>query len=69
MGRLDVDESYYPMLWRSDGYRTPFLADYCGEGWLGGETRFIASLRLSLIYLYSHLPMHSAYVCTNTSPC
>ncbi|MGF1520931.1 MAG: phytanoyl-CoA dioxygenase family protein [Leptolyngbyaceae cyanobacterium] len=39
IGRLDMDESYYPVLWRSDGYRTPFLAEYCGEGQLGEETR------------------------------
>ncbi|MEM9008256.1 MAG: phytanoyl-CoA dioxygenase family protein, partial [Cyanobacteria bacterium P01_F01_bin.86] len=25
-GSLDVDESYYPILWSNDGYRTPFLA-------------------------------------------
>ena len=30
-GRLDMDESYYPILWSQDGYRTPFLADYCED--------------------------------------
>ncbi|MEO0542067.1 MAG: phytanoyl-CoA dioxygenase family protein, partial [Cyanobacteria bacterium P01_A01_bin.105] len=28
-GRLALDESYYPILWSADGYRTPFLQDYC----------------------------------------
>ncbi|NEQ52660.1 MAG: phytanoyl-CoA dioxygenase family protein [Leptolyngbya sp. SIO3F4] len=28
---LDIDESYYPILWSQDGYRTPFLADYCQD--------------------------------------
>ncbi|MEL6137942.1 MAG: phytanoyl-CoA dioxygenase family protein [Cyanobacteria bacterium J06628_6] len=28
---LTLDESYYPILWSADGYRTPFLADYCLE--------------------------------------
>jgi len=26
---LSVDESYYPVLWSVDGYRTPFLDAYC----------------------------------------
>lgn len=28
---LELHESYYPILWREDGYRTPFLAEYCQE--------------------------------------
>ncbi|MEO0541739.1 MAG: phytanoyl-CoA dioxygenase family protein [Cyanobacteria bacterium P01_A01_bin.105] len=28
---LEMDESYFPILWSQDGYRTPFLADYCGD--------------------------------------
>ncbi|MEA5465838.1 phytanoyl-CoA dioxygenase family protein [Leptothoe sp. PORK10 BA2] len=28
---LDLDESYYPILWSQNGYRTPFLADYCSD--------------------------------------
>ena len=28
---LEMDESYYPILWSQDGYRTPFLADYCQD--------------------------------------
>ena len=28
---LDIDESYYPILWSKNGYRTPFLADYCQD--------------------------------------
>ncbi|MEM9265249.1 MAG: phytanoyl-CoA dioxygenase family protein [Cyanobacteria bacterium P01_F01_bin.13] len=31
MGSLDIDESYYPVLWSQDGYRTPFLTDYCSD--------------------------------------
>ncbi|MEM9808113.1 MAG: phytanoyl-CoA dioxygenase family protein [Cyanobacteria bacterium P01_D01_bin.56] len=30
-GSLDISESYYPILWSQDGYRTPFLADYCED--------------------------------------
>ncbi|MGF1496522.1 MAG: phytanoyl-CoA dioxygenase family protein [Elainellaceae cyanobacterium] len=26
-----MDESFFPIVWREDGYRTPFLADYCGD--------------------------------------
>lgn len=28
---LEIDESYYPILWSQNGYRTPFLADYCED--------------------------------------
>ncbi|MEO0532735.1 MAG: phytanoyl-CoA dioxygenase family protein [Cyanobacteria bacterium P01_A01_bin.123] len=24
-----MDESFFPIVWREDGYRSPFLADYC----------------------------------------
>jgi len=30
-GSLNLDESYYPILWSADGYRTPFLDEYCRE--------------------------------------
>ncbi|MEM6256068.1 MAG: phytanoyl-CoA dioxygenase family protein [Cyanobacteria bacterium P01_D01_bin.156] len=30
-GSLVMEESYYPILWSQDGYRTPFLADYCED--------------------------------------
>lgn len=26
-----MDESFFPIVWREDGYRTPFLADFCGD--------------------------------------
>ncbi|MEL6320456.1 MAG: phytanoyl-CoA dioxygenase family protein [Cyanobacteria bacterium J06626_14] len=26
-----MDESYFPIVWREDGYRTPFLDDFCGD--------------------------------------
>ncbi|MEM9120706.1 MAG: phytanoyl-CoA dioxygenase family protein [Cyanobacteria bacterium P01_F01_bin.56] len=26
-----MDESFFPIVWREDGYRTPFLASYCGS--------------------------------------
>ncbi|MEM9163308.1 MAG: phytanoyl-CoA dioxygenase family protein, partial [Cyanobacteria bacterium P01_F01_bin.4] len=28
-GDLEIHESYYPVLWSKDGYRTPFLEEYC----------------------------------------
>lgn len=31
MGSLDIHESYFPVLWQPDGYRTPFLSDYCQD--------------------------------------
>ena len=27
-----MDESFFPIVWQQDGYRTPFLADYCQDG-------------------------------------
>ncbi|MEO1620428.1 MAG: phytanoyl-CoA dioxygenase family protein [Cyanobacteria bacterium J06632_3] len=30
-GSLKLDESYYPILWSADGYRTPFLEEYCRD--------------------------------------
>lgn len=29
VGDTRVDESFFPILWSQDGYRTPFLSDYC----------------------------------------
>lgn len=31
MDTLEMHESFYPVLWAEDGYRTPFLADYCTD--------------------------------------
>jgi len=31
VGSLEIHESYFPVLWRPDGYRTPFLSDYCQD--------------------------------------
>ena len=28
----DMDESYFPVLWREDGYRTAWLDDYMRSG-------------------------------------
>ena len=28
VGDETMDESFFPILWRRDGYRTPFLEDY-----------------------------------------
>lgn len=28
-GNDTMDESFFPIVWRQDSYRTPFLADYC----------------------------------------
>ena len=30
-GDDSMDESFFPIVWRQDGYRTPFLADYCDD--------------------------------------
>ena len=30
-GSLVMEESYYPILWSQNGYRTPFLVDYCQD--------------------------------------
>jgi ectoine hydroxylase-related dioxygenase (phytanoyl-CoA dioxygenase family) len=32
VGFLEMDESYFPVLWRNDGYRTPWLDDYIRNG-------------------------------------
>lgn len=36
-GSAEMDESYFPITWRKDGYRSPFLDDYLAEsmGWAG----------------------------------
>ena len=34
----DMDESYFPVLWTGDGYRTPFLSDYCRVGVSAGAS-------------------------------
>jgi ectoine hydroxylase-related dioxygenase (phytanoyl-CoA dioxygenase family) len=33
-----MDESFFPITWRQDGYRSPFLTDYLDRriGWAGG---------------------------------
>ncbi len=31
IGDTTMDESFFPILWTRDGYRTPFLADYCRD--------------------------------------
>lgn len=31
MGDLELHESFYPVLWNENGYRTPFLSDYCQD--------------------------------------
>lgn len=30
-GDETMDEGFFPIVWRDDGYRTPFLADYCDD--------------------------------------
>jgi ectoine hydroxylase-related dioxygenase (phytanoyl-CoA dioxygenase family) len=32
VGSVEMEESYFPVLWRSDGYRTPWLDDYIRNG-------------------------------------
>ncbi|AQA01730.1 hypothetical protein BVC93_03980 [Mycobacterium sp. MS1601] len=36
-GSTEMDESFFPITWREDGYRSPFLADFLAErcGWAG----------------------------------
>jgi phytanoyl-CoA hydroxylase len=31
VGDLCMDESFFPVLWQKDGYRSPHLADYCAD--------------------------------------
>ncbi|QYO64768.1 phytanoyl-CoA dioxygenase family protein [Leptolyngbya sp. 7M] len=31
IGETTMDESFFPILWTQDGYRTPFLNDYCRD--------------------------------------
>lgn len=31
VGDTTMDENFFPILWTRDGYRTPFLADYCRD--------------------------------------
>jgi hypothetical protein len=31
VGDTTMDESFFPILWTQQGYRTPFLADYCQD--------------------------------------
>ncbi|MGB3616095.1 MAG: phytanoyl-CoA dioxygenase family protein [Elainellaceae cyanobacterium] len=31
VGDTAMDESFFPILWQQDGYRSPFLADYCTD--------------------------------------
>jgi phytanoyl-CoA hydroxylase len=33
-----MDESFFPIVWQQDGYRTPFLAEYCGDPSCGDAT-------------------------------
>ena len=39
-GDDSMDESFFPITWRADGYRTPFLDPYSEEriGWGGTPT-------------------------------
>ncbi len=34
IGDPTMDETFFPILWRHDGYRTPFLAEYCEDALL-----------------------------------
>ncbi|MEL7512413.1 MAG: phytanoyl-CoA dioxygenase family protein, partial [Cyanobacteria bacterium J06554_3] len=31
LGSTEMDESFFPILWQKDGYRSPHLADYCPD--------------------------------------
>lgn len=34
VGETTMDETFFPILWRNDGYRSPHLADYCNDALL-----------------------------------
>jgi hypothetical protein len=34
VGDTTMDESFFPILWTKDGYRTPFLTTYCEDALL-----------------------------------
>jgi hypothetical protein len=31
VGSTEMDESFFPVMWRKDGYRSPHLAEYCAD--------------------------------------
>lgn len=37
-GETVMDESFFPILWTKDGYRSPFLSSYCEDGLLTRTT-------------------------------
>jgi phytanoyl-CoA hydroxylase len=39
-GDLDMDESHFPITWRADGYRSPFVDPYVDRriGWGGSPS-------------------------------
>jgi phytanoyl-CoA hydroxylase len=41
VGDLTMDESFFPIVWQRDGYRSPFLANYCEDGLLSRSTEYI----------------------------
>ena len=43
VGDLALDESFFPVLWTEEGYRSPFLADYCEDGLLSRISDLTAS--------------------------
>lgn len=36
MGSTEMDESFFPVLWTEDGYRTPLATDYCEDALTSG---------------------------------
>ncbi|MDA8062214.1 MAG: phytanoyl-CoA dioxygenase family protein [Actinomycetota bacterium] len=36
-GEAEMDEAFFPVVWRSDGYRTPWLGDYTTNDTTGGR--------------------------------
>jgi phytanoyl-CoA hydroxylase len=41
VGDLTMDESFFPIVWQRDGYRSPFLANYCEDGLLSRSTEYV----------------------------
>jgi hypothetical protein len=32
-GTTEMDEAHFPILWRDDGYRSPFIEAFLKDGW------------------------------------
>ncbi len=46
VGDTSMDESFFPILWTHDGYRTPFLTDYCQDALVSSKTPEVLGARI-----------------------